>query len=955
MMERNKQELRRWGALSAICLVLLVAAGCSNRRSEQHRGEGDTLFKLGKFEEARAAYLLAEQTNPENPMAQLGLARCAAAEGDTDAALAAYELARQRDPNLDEAYVEPVRLLLDENKVDEALAAAEAYAGIAPEKGGLLYAAVLLKAKRAPEATARLEALRETFPESPEVLLNLGVAYSETGNVDESAAILTELAHGTTPVAPAAQLALIEVYQSAGRTNELLAEFELLAAAQPENEGVQLGFARALMLAGRLEDAEAIARRLLEKDPGSGWANYIVGSLKLQQGSREEAVVFLETAAAALPEENEVSRLLTAARTGETPAPPVGQSAPETVEYASEPQTWQDLWKQAALRRLLENRDAYLAAGDVQTRETLALAALFMRNGSLARELQAELPEDSEIKAFFKAMETKDVKQVAALFEGWKPEEPERLLLRDNALAFAMASGGSRGQALSVFIFCLERWPDNVVALYNIAQIFRAVGQPVVAAQQLQRLIVQYPENIDAHQMLYSSLREGGAFEQARKAAEASFTLFPEEQWSFLNLSQSYMDTGDFELAMQVLNRAGSLFPNNPEIRLATGGVLVRMGDCDQAVDVLASLVTSAAPVIASRATLQALCAAQQGDWPAIIKAAETVDRALWPESLSLLASVAQLESGDEGAARNALLAGDSDQPVAGPLGRMLSAAMGGSDELDTEEKAWSDILAEDRELLSDYMVFVTLQRSQLNDAAWTYYAAHLATRPPHIALAQAAFAALAHSRGVADPKAEGLAIATALESDPRVWIGLGELFRVLGDPDGQAMAAGRAVEVGPDHPEAWFHRAVLQEKSGDFEGAVESYRKLLAIQPDSAAANNNLAYMLLRAGGKDEEALTLAKAAQEKMTTNPGVLHTLGLAQMRTGDLEGAKKTLAVATEIDPANPTIMFDYGRLLLEIGDKDEGKKRVQYALGMSQRAGIEFPELADAQSLLLSLD
>lgn len=956
MMDRSKQVAWRWSAVCMMGLALLALAGCSDRRSEQHRGEGDTLFKLGRIDEARQAYLKAEETNADNPMAQLGLARCAAADGDTETALACYEKARQRDPNLEEAYMEPVRLLLEAGMIDEALGAAESYASVVPEKGGLLYSAVLLKAQRTQEATARLEALREQFPASPEVLLNLAVAYSEGGKLDAATAILKDLAHGASQVAPAAQMALIEVYQKAGKTEELLAEFEQLAAAQPENVNVQLGYARGLLMAGRLDDAEAIARRVLDAEPKSGWANYIVGALKLQQGSQEEAVAFLESAAAALPEEKEVGDLLLAAKSGKTQVDPTPDAATRTADSTAKPQTWQDLWQQAALKRLLDNRDSYLASGDMFTRETLALAALFMHNAPLAREIQAGLPEDSHIGLYFKAMESKDSKQIAAFFEGWKPEEPEYLLLRDNALGFAMAAGGSRGQALSVFLFCLERWPDNVVALFNIAQVFRSIGQPIVAAQQLQRLIVQYPENIDAHQMLYSSLREGAAFDQARKAAEASFALFPEEQWSFMNLSQSYLDTGDYSLAMQVLNRGNSLFPGDPELRLATGGVLVRLGDCDQATTVLNDLVTSAPRVIANRSTLLALCAAQHADWPAVVSAAAPVERALWPDTLSLLASVAYLEGGDEGAAQGALLSGDSQTPVAGNLGRMLSVALGKSDTLGAEEEAWAATLAADHGLLRDYTVLAALQGARLHDAAWTYYKEHLASRqPPHIGVAQLAFAALALCGNVEDPKAEGTAIANALGDDARAWLGLGEMLRQRGDEAGQAEAIGRAIEVGKDNPEAWFRHAVLQEKQGDFDGAVTSYRRLLEIQPESAAANNNLAYMLLQAGGKDEEALALAKVAQEKMPTNPGVLHTLGLAQMRTEDLEGARSSLTMATEIDPANPTITFDYGRLLLKLGDKAEAKKRIRYALGMNERAGVEFPELDEAKGLLDTLD
>ena len=164
-----------------------------------------------------------------------------------------------------------------------------------------------------------------------------------------------------------------------------------------------------------------------------------------------------------------------------------------------------------------------------------------------------------------------------------------------------------------------------------------------------------------------------------------------------------------------------------------------------------------------------------------------------------------------------------------------------------------------------------------------------------------------------------------------------------------------KAIAAGPESPEVWSRNGAMLEKKQDYAAAAESYRKLVAIQPDNAPAANNLAYMLLMAGGDDDEALKYATLAQEKVPNNPGVLHTLGLAQMRTGDLEASKTTLARAAEIDPANPTISYDFGRVLMKLGDKVKAKERIRYSLGISARAGLDFPEQAEAESLLSELN
>lgn len=941
-------------SLCALCCALLFATGCSDRRSEQFRGEGDTLLNLGRIEEARAAYQRSAETNPDNPMAQLGLARCAAKAGVTEEALASFEKARALDPALAESYLEPVKLLVEAKRQDEALAIAETYMGVNPERGGLLYGAVLLQANRTPEAIAALEKLREQFPDSPEVQLNLGVAYSQGGKLDESATLLKALADGDTSMAAAAHMALIEVYQSQGKVPELLAEFEALAAAKPEEMSIQLGYARVLLLAGKTEEAEAKAREILAKTPDAGWANYVVGAVKVAQGAREEAVAFLESAATALPEEKAVASLLAQAKTGEAPVEVT--QVPASAAPSPESLTWRDLWKQAALKRLVSNRDQYLAEGGNEAREVLVLSALFTQDVALARDLSAGLPPESKIGEFFRAMDSRDPKVVSALFEGWKPEEPEILLMRDNALGYAMASGASRGQALSLFLFCLERWPDNVVALYNIAQVFRSVRQPVVAAQQLQRLIVQYPENIDAHQMLFSALREGGAFEQARKAAEASYTLFPEERWSFLYLAQAYLDTGDPELALQVLNRASGMFAGDPELELAKGGIYARLGDCVQTQAVLEGLNSTAPTILAERANLLALCAMIAEDWGAVGTLADSADPAYWPESLRVLKCLAALQADDIEGARAAMAVAGSPEPAIGKLGLIFTSALGVAVEgLNEEEQAFAAMLGADQALMLGYGATLSLQMAKLYDVSWASYEKYLASRPPHIAIAQLAFAALQFGDKVEGATEKGRAIADALSADPRAYIALAELCKAQGDVEGEAQAMEKALAQGPESPDVWSRHAAMLEKKLDYAGAAESYRKLVALQPESGSANNNLAYMLLMSGGNAEEALKFATLAQTKVPNNPGVLHTLGLAQLRTGDLESSKATLARAAEIDPANPTISFDYGRVLMQLGDKEKAKDRIRYALGISQRAGLDFPERAEAESLLSEIN
>lgn len=954
----SRSGWHRYGVLCVLCGVLAVMSGCSDRRSEQLRAEGDTLRGLKRIDAAREAYEKSKAANPENPMAVLGLARCSVLEGNVDEAQTLFQEALALDASLEEAYQESIRMLVGAGRMEEALAISDDYTAQHPRGGGTLRGVVLMKMGRIDEAIDVLSALSETYPEGEEIQFDLGAALLKGGRSDEAEVLFQKLASGNSSVAAAARMGLIDVYRAQGRVEELIGEFAALAESRPDDLGIQLGYARALLLAERAEEAEEIARGVLEKDPESGWANYIVGVRKVEAEAYDEAKAFLEQAVRALPDNVEVKNLLAFAASGGA-APPGAEPGtvvrPTKPVPAVKPTTWEGLWKQAALNRLLDNREMYLAEGGVSARETLTMAAIFTYQAALTRELADGLPEDSKVRGFVDAFFTQEAPKLAAHFESWQPEEVDETVLRDNALGFSMIAGGTREQGLSVFLFCLERWPDHGVALFNISQVFRRLNQPMIAAQNLQRLIAMYPENIDAHQMHYTALREGRAFDAARRAAEASYTLFPDERWSHLYLCQAYLDTGEPALALQWLSRATNQFPNDPEFQAVMARVLVRMGDCGQATGVLEGISTTAPAIIGARDSMLALCRVLDGDWAGATEIAKSAPEGGRGDGLTLLLAAGLMQAGEGEAALAALVPEEGQSPAAGRFGQILIAALGGdTPELTDEERAWGTTLGADPALLSAYATVVALQSNDLNDAAWKYYQEHLSTQPPHIALAQLAYRALGSNDAIEDAGERARAVAESLSGDARAWLGLSVVLKSLDDVEGESEAIEKALSVDPRSPEALFRHASMMEQKGNIEKAVQDYRVLLEVAPDSGAANNNLAYTLLLAGDKDEEALTYATVAAEKLPRDPGVLHTLGLAQMRLGNLEESRNNLKRATEMDPTNPTIMYDYGRLLAQVDEKDEARKRVRNALVMSKNAGLAFPQESEAEVMLESL-
>ena len=88
-MTYNNGITKSFTVTIATILILLLNAGCGARRSEQFRIEGDTYLRLQKYDEAITSYKKAEEANPKNPMAKVGLGRCYTAQKQTEQALPA--------------------------------------------------------------------------------------------------------------------------------------------------------------------------------------------------------------------------------------------------------------------------------------------------------------------------------------------------------------------------------------------------------------------------------------------------------------------------------------------------------------------------------------------------------------------------------------------------------------------------------------------------------------------------------------------------------------------------------------------------------------------------------------------------------------------------------------------------------------------------------------------------
>jgi tetratricopeptide (TPR) repeat protein len=151
--------------------------------------------------------------------------------------------------------------------------------------------------------------------------------------------------------------------------------------------------------------------------------------------------------------------------------------------------------------------------------------------------------------------------------------------------------------------------------------------------------------------------------------------------------------------------------------------------------------------------------------------------------------------------------------------------------------------------------------------------------------------------------------------------------------------AAQKLLQMTPkESPAAMVQSLVLlssaQERAGDFKGAEESLRKILAGDPSSAIALNNLGYFLTERGERLPEALDMIQRAVNAAPTNASYLDSLGWVYFKMGQLDEAERYLSDASRRNPHSSTIQEHLGDLLQKRGKQEQARTAWRKALSLS---------------------
>jgi tetratricopeptide (TPR) repeat protein len=166
------------------------------------------------------------------------------------------------------------------------------------------------------------------------------------------------------------------------------------------------------------------------------------------------------------------------------------------------------------------------------------------------------------------------------------------------------------------------------------------------------------------------------------------------------------------------------------------------------------------------------------------------------------------------------------------------------------------------------------------------------------------------------------------------VWLRLGVMQRQLGQFDTSLASFEQAGDADPKNVSAFLNQALICDALGKKKEGIESYNKVLAIDPDNALALNNLAMMTAEGGANLDQAMTWAERAKKRAPDNADISDTLGYVYFRKNLNGEALRIFRQISQDHPQNPTFHLHLAMALLKEGDKkaarDEAGKALQLA-------------------------
>ncbi len=444
----------------------------------------------------------------------------------------------------------------------------------------------------------------------------------------------------------------------------------------------------------------------------------------------------------------------------------------------------------------------------------------------------------------------------------------------------ALRVAGDARAAVDCYAEALRHEPDDEANWLGLALALHALGRRTDEVRAYDEVLRRDPRNVAAWTNKGVALHEAGAHAEALACCDRILALRPEVAAAWSNRGAALLRLGRFEEALDSFDEALALDPGFADAAANRRAVLGRIGrDASPPTAYVLPQGASLTPALAARVL------ANLG-LPAI--AAWQSARSEGPDDLVALGT-ALFDEGNPDAAKAAF--GKARASGAGPV-----AAVG------------------------RLLAFQVLADPEAPEEATRLLAAH-----PDVARVVVAVARVREGAGDLDGAAEALAGLVASRPDLGwIWNWKGLLDLELGRWEDARMSFEAATSADPDDAEAWTNLAAALHKEGNDGTALTACDRALALDPGSAAAENNRAVVLAAMGRVGDAERSFQRAAKEGR--EPGIVLNRAQHAEAGGRHRAALSCYDSLLQTDPRNAEALAARRRLLGRLGAQGRSDRK-----------------------------
>jgi putative PEP-CTERM system TPR-repeat lipoprotein len=541
---------------------------------------GEAYMQLNDFSNATRYFEKAASLDPKSAGARTGLGLSRLAGGESDRAMADLESAARLDPGRHQADILLVMSHIARNELDQALAVLQGLEKKLPNNPltfnlkGSIYAAkrdfasargyfdqalrtdpayfpaamnlaqLDLRDKNPATARKRLETILEKDSKNVEAMLALANLVGQTPGNEQQGVDWLERAKRADPGAVQPRLLLATYYLEKGDAKKAVATAQEALAISPDSDVLLDVLGRAQLAVGATAQALTTYSRLVSVAPQSPLALFRLASVQEMNNNQAGASHSLRQALELKPDYLEAQAALASleVRAGHVEeARRIGQKAQ----------------KQAPKSPI-----GYTIEGDVLMAEkkferaakTYETAYGLKKSGTAAMKIHA---------AYAQAGKSQEGE---AKLRQWLNDTPSDLSARFYLADFNLANGKYAG-AIEQYRAILEKQPQNVVVLNNLAWAYHQAGDPR-GLEYAERGFKLEPNNAALADTLGWFLVERGQTARGLELLRKATFLAPNEPQPRYHLAQAWLKSGDQDRARQELERLqadGAKFPQASE------------------------------------------------------------------------------------------------------------------------------------------------------------------------------------------------------------------------------------------------------------------------------------------------------------------------------------------------------------------------------------------------------